>query len=233
MVTPRHAICRICVFLAVAVAGAAVALAAPTGTHALRVPAADADAVYGLGIRPQHDLDYGSFRWLVVDEASLARIEAAGVPYTEVEGALTVQVQAFVFDPVFDGEPAIPGDLRANGDRPGLQLLQLSGPVRDEWVAQLTGAGIRLLQYYPHNAYLVWSDPATMNSLEALPFVRWQGPFHPAYKINSSLEGRGGNIRNVDVMFYDDGGLGDVLEDFEKLGAVVLLHYPSQPDNRT
>ena len=141
MSTSRHVICKLCVAFAVAALGAAVALAAPAGTHALRVPAADADAVYGLGVQPQHDLDYGSFRWLVVDDAALARIEAAGVPHTEVEGAMTVQVQGYTFDPILDGEPAIPADLRATGDRAGLQLLQLIGPVRDEWVAQLTEIG--------------------------------------------------------------------------------------------
>jgi hypothetical protein len=230
MSTSRHVICKLCVAFVAGVLGAAVALAAPAGTHALRVPAADADAVYGLGVHPTHDLDYGSFRWLVVDDAALARIEAAAVPFTEVVGAMTVQVQDYTFDPILDGEPAIPAGLRATGDRAELQLLQLIGPVRDEWVAQLTDAGIRLLQYYPHNAYLVWSDSATMAGLEALPFVRWQGPFHPAYKINSSLEGRGGNISNVDVMFYDEGWLDTVVEELEKFGAVVLQSYPSQPD---
>jgi hypothetical protein len=230
MSTSRRVFCTLCVAFAVGVLGAAVALAAPAATHALRVLAADADAVYGLGVRPQHDLDYGGFRWLVVDDAALSRIETAGIPFTEVEGAMTVQVQGFVFDPILDGEPAIPDSLRATGDRAGLQLLQLIGPVRDEWIAQLADAGIRLLQYYPHNAYLVWADPATMAGLEALPFVRWQGPFHPAYKINESLEGRGGNIRNVDVMFYDEGWLDVVVEEFEKFGAVVLQTYPSQPD---
>ena len=230
MSTNHRTIWKLCVVFAVAIAGAAVAVAAPAATHALRIPAADAGAVYGLDVQPMHDLDYGSFRWLVVDDAALASIEAAGVPFTEVEGAMTVQVQGYVFDPILDGEPTIPAGLRASGDRPGLQLLQLIGPVRDEWTAQLADAGIQLLQYYPHNAYLVWSDPATMAGLEALPFVRWQGPFHPAYKINSSLQGRGGNISNVDVMFYDEGWLETVVEEFEKFGAVVLETYPSQPD---
>ncbi|HOC41663.1 MAG TPA: S8 family serine peptidase [Thermoanaerobaculales bacterium] len=225
----RRTIWMICVTLAVA-AASTVAPAALAGSHALRLPAADADAVYSLGVRPLHDLDYGSFRWLVVDDISLDRIEAAGVPHDKVEDATTVQVQGFVFDPVADGEPAIPDGLRASGDRAGLHLLQLIGPVRDEWVAALAEAGIQLLQYYPHNAYLVWADPDTMAGLEALPFVRWQGRFHPAYKINESLEGRGGNISNVDVMFYAEGVLENVLQDFEKLGAVVIQHYPSQPD---
>jgi hypothetical protein len=71
---------RVGIAVVVTVAGAAVASAAPAGTHALRVGAGDVDAVYGIGVQPLHDLDYGSFRWLVVDDASLARIEAAGLP---------------------------------------------------------------------------------------------------------------------------------------------------------
>ena len=141
MSTTHRTVCRLCFAVAAISIVATVALAAPAATHALRVPAADAGAVYGLGVQPMHDLDYGSFRWLVVDDAALARIEAAGVPFTEVEGAMTVQVQGYTFDPILDGEPVIPGDLRASGDRPGLQLLQLIAPVRDEWIAQLTGAG--------------------------------------------------------------------------------------------
>ena len=205
----RRTIWMICVTLAVA-AASTVAPAALAGSHALRLPAADADAVYSLGVRPLHDLDYGSFRWLVVDDISLDRIEAAGVPHDKVEDATTVQVQGFVFDPVADGEPAIPDGLRASGDRAGLHLLQLIGPVRDEWVAALAEAGIQLLQYYPHNAYLVWADPDTMAGLEALPFVRWQGRFHPAYKINESLEGRGGDIGGERAGFGRSHGCGGV-----------------------
>jgi len=81
---------------------------------------------------------------------------------TEVADAGTVQVQDFRFDPVTEGEPDIPDSLRSTSDRAELHLLQLIGPVRDEWTAELAGAGVRLLQYYPHNSYLVWADSATM-----------------------------------------------------------------------
>ncbi len=227
MIKTDRAIWKLCLTFAAVVAAA---VSATAGSHALRIPAGEAEAVYGLGLQPLHDLDYGSFRWLVVDDAALARIEAAGIPHTEVAGAMTVQVQGFRFDPVTDGEPAIPDGLRASGDRPGLQLVQLIGPVRDEWIAALAASGVRLLEYYPHNAYLVWSDPATMAGLETLPFVRWQGAFHPAYRLGSSLEGRSGTIRNVDVMLYDDGGLDDAVAGLEALGAVVLRLGPAQPD---
>jgi hypothetical protein len=219
-----------CIALAVVALAAATVSAAAPATHAIRVPAQAADALAAIGIQARHDLDYGSFRWLVVDDATLARIDAAGVPHTEVAGAGTVQVQGFRFDPIAGGEPAIPDALRSPEDRAGLHLLQLIGPVRDEWTAELAAAGVRLLQYYPHNSYLVWTDPATVAGVESLPFVRWQGAFHPAYKLNATLDGRTGTINNVDVMFYNDGRVDDVLEELAKFGAVVLQHFPSQPD---
>lgn len=221
---------RTCVVIGLIALAASAVTAEVRATHVIRVPAQAAEGLTALGIHAMHHLDYGSFHWLVVDEASLATLEASGVPYTEVAGAGTVQVQGFRFDPLADGEPGIPDTLRATEDRPGLHLLQLVGPIRDEWTGELAAAGIRLLQYYPHNTYLVWADPATVAGLEVLPFVRWQGSFHPAYKLNRSLDGLTGTISNVDVMFYDDGRADDVVEEFAKHGAVVLQHYPSQPD---
>ncbi len=63
-----------------------------------------------------------------------------------------------------------------------------------------------------------------------LSFVRWQGAFHPAYKVNADLLGRTGTIANVDVMFYTDDQKA-TLESLAELGAEVLQVYASQPDN--
>ncbi len=204
---------------------------ASAGNHAVRVPTRAAEGLPGLGIQTQIDLDYGSFRWLVVDDEGLLALQQSAVNFTLVPDAGTVQVQEFRFDPA-DGVPLVSDGLRADPDRAGLHLLQLVAPVRDEWISQLEAAGIELLQYYPHNSYLVWAEPNALGELQALPFVRWQGPFHPAYKINSNLGGRTGTIQNLDVMFYNNGSVADVLEELEKFGGVVLRHAPSQPDGR-
>ncbi len=207
--------------------GAATAAAA---THAIRVPATAAAQLGSLGIQARLDLDYGSFRWLVLDDDAFQLLEAAGVPHTYMPDAGTVQVQGYRFDPVDDGEPQLPDNLRASGSRPGIHLVQLVGPVRDEWAAMLTAAGLRILQYYPHNSYLVWADPAAVERIQAASWVRWQGAFHPAYKINSEIQGRVGIIHNVEVMFFNDGRVGDTLEEFSKFGGEVLGHAPAQPD---
>ena len=144
-----------------------------------------------------------------------------------------VQVPGFRFDPLADGEPVVPPDLRASLadlSRPGLRLVQFDGPPQDAWLSRLGGAGARVLQYYPHDTYLVWMGPAAGEAISNLGFVRWQGAFHPAYKINSDLQGRTGKISNVDVMFFDDGDHKATLNALTRLGAEILQVYPSQPD---
>ncbi|HSN53296.1 MAG TPA: S8 family serine peptidase, partial [Candidatus Sulfomarinibacteraceae bacterium] len=220
------------VALAAAIALCAVATAGWAATTAVRIPAAQVASYESLGIVALDDLDYGSFRWLILDETQLDRLAAAGVAHTVVEDAGTVQVMGFRFDPLAEGEPDLPPGLRADPDRPGLRLLQVVAPVRDEWISELGELGITPLQYYPHNTFLVWSGPAEMDRAAELPFVRWHGLFHPAYKANTNLDGLVGVIQNVDVMFVNDGRVEQTLEDIEKQGGVVLQHYPSQPDRR-
>jgi subtilisin family serine protease len=196
----------------------------------VRVPSQARAQVAAAQVRPAQALDYGSFQWLEVDAADLARLDASGVPYVVVPDARQVRVPGFRFDPLTQGEPAIPGELRANSTNPGFRLVQLIGPPRDSWLSRLAGAGVRVLQYYPHNTYLVWAEPAESTAVANLEFVRWQGVFHPAYKVNADLRGRTGTIANVDVMFYDHGDRKATLDAFTKLGAEILQVHPSQPD---
>jgi hypothetical protein len=210
------------------VAGSAFA----AGTTAIRIEAEDTAALDGLGLVPATDVDYGSFRWLRINDAQLQVLDQSGVKFTVLPEAGTVRVMGYRFDPVTEGEPDLPDHLRADPARPGLRFLQTTAPITDEWIAELERAGITLLQYYPHNTFLVWSTREVMDSAAALPFVRWNGVFHPAYKVNSDLEGLSGVIQNVDVMFYNDGDIQGTLESLEKHGAVILQHHPSQPDRR-
>lgn len=141
-----------------------------------------------------------------------------------------VRVQGFHFDPLTDGEPKLPVAMSASSDVPGFRLVQMTDKPRAEWLSRLAATGVRVLQYYPHNTYLVWGTPAASARASALEFVRWQGLFHPAYKINADLNGRAGRIDNVDVTFYDDGNLESTLAALVDLGGEVLQHYPAQPD---
>ncbi len=224
-------------FVAVGVAlmtGFPVSAADPTGVEmtVIRVGAEDGQTLDGLGISPATDVNYGSFRWLRVSDLELQTLVRSGVKFTSVADADTVRVIGYSFDPIAEGEPVLPANLRANPDRRGLRLVQLTAPITDEWISELDQLGLTLLQYYPHNTYLVWSGPDVLAAAEDLPFVRWHGLFHPAYKVNPDLDGLAGVIQNVDVMFYNDGDIDRTLESLEKYGAVVLRYHPSQPDQR-
>ena len=202
------------------------------GLTAIRIDASEAGRFDQLGIASATDIDYGSFRWVRVNDLQLQALSEGGVKFTTLADADIVRVMGYSFDPVEEGEPDLPGHLRAREDRRGLHFLQLTAPITDPWLSELDHFGITLLQYYPHNTYLVWGEPAVFNETESLPFIRWQGAFHPAYKINSELEDFTGTIQNVDVMFYNDGAVGRTLESLEKHGAHILQHHPSQPDRR-
>jgi len=143
-----------------------------------------------------------------------------------------VQVMGYRFDPRLDGAPALPGALRAGGHGAGLYLVQMAGPVQDAWLGQIAAAGMDVLQYYPSNTYLVWGTPAQAAEIVSKDFVRWQGAFHPAYKISPALAGAQGRITNVAVTFYNDGNAAVTLANISALGGGYVQHFAAQPDGR-
>jgi hypothetical protein len=66
-------------------------------------------------------------------------------------------------------------------------LVQFVGPVREAWKAAVEETGARLYGYIPDYAFITWMDATTAEEVEALPFVRWVGPYHPAYRLDPSL----------------------------------------------
>ena len=111
-----------------------------------------------------------------------------------------------------------------------LRLVQFSDTPLDSWRSSLEAQGMRVIQYYPHNAYLVWADDAAANRAESLSYVRWQGTFSPDWKLSPELKGRLGLVKNVQILIYDDGSLSNVLAQIEGLGGVVQSNAPAQPD---
>jgi subtilisin family serine protease len=111
-----------------------------------------------------------------------------------------------------------------------LRLVQFDDTPCQEWRDSLQQSGYRVIQYYPHNAYLVWGDDSAASATEAMPFVRWQGAVSPDWKLAPDLKGRLGPIDNVQMLVYDDGNLSNVLAQIEGFGARVLNTFDAQPD---
>lgn len=171
-----------------------------------------------LAVRPSRAIDYGAFRWLVVTDEEADRLSASGHSALVVPEAGEVHVPGFAFDPLRDGEPELAPSERAIDALPGLRLVQLWGPPRPDWYRELEATGVRILQYYPHDSYLVWSGPQAAAAAQSLPFVRWVGGFHPAYKLGSTLAGRTGSIANLVAFVYQNGDLDAAIAELSAAG---------------
>lgn len=133
------------------------------------------------------------------------------------------------FDPLNRAMPEANG-YRTAADGKGLRFVQFDASIRGEWLEDLGRYGLRPLQYYPHDTYLVWSDAGAAESVRSWPQVRWQGEYRPDWKFESGLDKRSGLIRNVAVHFYNDGDVHAILAALRANGANVLNHGPAQSD---
>lgn len=183
-----------------------------------------------LGLTPQMAWDYGSFHWLEVNQADFASLTSSDLPVTWQQDAGLLQVTRYRFDPLADGEPALPESARMTHDGKGFRLIQMHGPTNNARLDALLATGVEILQYYPHHAYLVWGSAAETAVAESLDFVRWQGAFHPAYKMSDNLDSYSGLVQNVDIFFYNDGDIRGTLAEITALGGNILTTFPAQPD---
>lgn len=90
------------------------------------------------------------------------------------------------FDPLRDGEPPVPADLRARPDHE-LWIVQYVTKAADPWREEIRALGAADRRYLGNHANVWRMSAATAAAVAGLPFVRWVGPFHPAYKLEDEL----------------------------------------------
>jgi uncharacterized repeat protein (TIGR01451 family) len=103
------------------------------------------------------------------------------------------------------GESAVPASMRQSattGMR--LRLVQFKGPVQPDWLDQVKAAGkVKIVSYIPNNAYVVHVDDAAEKNLAKLTGtsgpIQWIGPYHPYYKVRTSLRNSTAPTVKVDV----------------------------------
>jgi subtilisin-like proprotein convertase family protein len=152
--------------------------------------------------------NYGSFSLLVVDGDRLGGLE--GIRFLELEladASTLVNLNGFLLDGADEtgtaagetGDTAaliaqLPAELRGEQPLPGdehrLRLVQLAGPVRDEWLASLEQTGAHVVTYVPNNAFVVRVDGAADAALDALRDKPWMleiSTYMPAFKLRPEL----------------------------------------------
>lgn len=200
-----------------------------------------ADAAYHRGV-VLGEIDYGSFRLLLIDERAAggtAGLEQLG--FSVRDDLNRVYLEGRQLDTRRPEEvesrlePALRRDelahARAEGRpvRNGLYLVQLVGPVRDEWLADLAAEGLEIVSYIPENAYVVRARGPATAEIALLTgrhdYVQYAGDFHPAYRLSQSLHsalasGAGGTV-DVTVQVVEGPTIDADLSDLRSLAIVA------------
>lgn len=135
--------------------------------------------------------DYESFSLMKAPVASSDNESLQSAMSARVRDDLNViLLRAGAFDTT-ESEPqalAALGNAEPAGEQ--LYLVQMVGPVKDEWVEQLQ-ANAEILSYIPNNAYLVRANASAIEQMNSFKsdtgFVQWSGAFKPAYKISPDI----------------------------------------------
>ncbi len=135
------------------------------------------------------------------------------------------------FDPLQE-LPPVPVPLRS-AESGEIYIVQFHSQPLDEYREAIRALGGTLYHYLANHSYLVRMDRDTKERVASLPFVRWVGPYEPAYRLDPSLrrellEGFEGKKRVI-IQVYEKGleqkvSLGDMIR---AIGGDVINQFPT------
>lgn len=140
--------------------------------------------------------DYGSFQLFSVDDSrSLQVRRETGAVWSDQENVILLNAGAI------DTTKAELQQKRAkrlqsvrSGERTeaGLHLVQFAGPIKPEWYEELTATGVDIINYIPHNAYLVFGTAADLERVQTWAarsaYVQWDGAYESEFKLHPSVK---------------------------------------------
>ncbi len=142
-------------------------------------------------------------------------------PARQVQAAIRLKAATFV--PALGQAPAISERLAITGyaaSQRGYFLVQFRGPVEQAWKDQVAVLGAELIEYVPDYAFKVRMSPAQARQVGGLSDVAWVGLFHPAYKLDPALMGKGAQLYHVMIERGADAGAASA--DIARAGVTVL-----------
>ncbi len=98
----------------------------------------------------------------------------------------------------------------ATEDDAGMYIVQFVTQPLAEYRAAIEELGGEVHQFLANHAHFVRMDPAVRDAVADLPFVRWVGPVHAAYKLEEEIYGQlltGAKVepRRYSIMLYERG----------------------------
>lgn len=193
------------------------------------------------GFTVDHVLNNGSIVELD-DDSRIAELEADGFRVKVLPETNLLKIGNYVIDTTAQAEDKItplassPGTTFhvAAETSPDWKhyLVQLDGPPNEQWTRQIEAQGVDVVE--PISAYglFVVGTRAAVNNLLNLPFVKWVGPFKPAYRIAPNLANSTGIIRYVSVGIYSPEEVDRVKSALAQLGGTIVREASPTTDYR-
>ncbi|MCP3904883.1 MAG: S8 family serine peptidase, partial [Planctomycetes bacterium] len=99
----------------------------------------------------------------------------------------TVKLRYDEFDPMGFQITRAVDPAFASGDDTNLHIVQFVTQPLEAYRAAIRDLDGTIRAYLAHHAHVVEMTPATREAVAALPFVRWIGPYHPAYRLEEFM----------------------------------------------
>jgi hypothetical protein len=135
---------------------------------------------------------YEAYTLIEATDAALATLDSRSLERAIVRDDLNlIMLKRGQIDTTGPGPQVSPDLAMPDSLSSALHLVQLSGPPTPDAIRALKASGARLVSYIPNNAYLVWASPGELSRIRDLESqdgpVQWDGPFHPAYKLDPRI----------------------------------------------
>ena len=98
----------------------------------------------------------------------------------------TIRLRYATFDPLVDSPAPLVSELAATRNNQ-IFLVQFWTVPIEEYRQQIEALGGRILRYLPDHSLIVRAQSSAAGGIGQLPYVRWMGDFHPAYKLDQSI----------------------------------------------
>lgn len=202
----------------------------PGAKHKLVIPAEDRELEQALlsSRESRKAKNYGAYSIIEVSDETLDTLDRKALERAELRDDLNLVMLRRGQIDTAGPEPRVSEDLRQQSTSPrAFHLVQLFGPPTTEAMNALKATGVQVVSYIPNNAYLVWATRPQLSRVRALrnraDVVQWDGPFHPAYKLDSRIKLNSVEQIPTSIEIIDTPAAAQTIEHIKSISQKVLM----------
>lgn len=199
------------------------------GARGREAPAIEAREAVRAGVDVRHALPHGTV--VQGSDEALSDLARQGFRVKVIPDANLIKLNTFTVD-VTEGESELPAELEIpDAERATWphHLVTFEGPTNADWTAAVADAGVEVVEAVSRTTIFVLGPAAALESVAALPFVRWTGSMKPGYRVQKDLLERDGLIKYVRVGVYPADAVPEVTAAIESVNGRIIREKPADP----